>query len=62
MLVLPGLPGAAPDLGEGAGGSEPGGLDRVRLDAPVDDLVQAMGLINQKISAWCMCAVRLHSG
>ena len=33
-LVLPGLPGAAPDVGEGAGRSDPGGVDRRRLDAP----------------------------
>lgn len=31
---FPGLPGAAPDVGVGAGRSELGGLDRRRLDAP----------------------------
>ena len=33
-LVLPWLPGAAPDVGEGAGRSDPGDVDRRRLDAP----------------------------
>ena len=30
--LLPALPGAPQDLGEGAGGGDPGGLDRRRLD------------------------------
>ena len=33
-LVLPRLPRAAPDLGEGGGGGDPGSLDRRRVDAP----------------------------
>jgi putative transposase len=39
-VVLTRLPRAAMDLGEGAGGRNPGSVDRRRLD----ELVQAMGL------------------
>jgi Transposase, Mutator family len=31
--LLPAVPGAAPDHGEGVGGGDPGGLDQRRLDA-----------------------------
>src|SRR3954470_16112757 len=31
---FPGFPGAAPDVGEGAGGGDPGGVDRRRVHPP----------------------------
>ncbi len=42
--LLPAVPGAAADVGEGPGRCRPGGLDRGRLDPAGRHRVQAMGL------------------